>query len=147
MVTKRRLSVMEAAIREHRMLEKKLAHLNLQLERREVPLSDIVRLLEKLKTFFLHHFQLEEEGGLFEEAVELAPHLSRLANKLVAEHQVLIERLDGLLRFARRGTGQPLCWRMLMLRLRDFTKLLQQHEAEENGMLQMAYGDDLGTKD
>lgn len=144
--TKRR-SVFQQALREHEALEKKLAYLNAQLERRELPLAEIARMLEGLRSFFVHHFEMEELGGLFEEVVERAPHLTRLAGKLTHEHDELLERLDGLLKFARRGTGQPLCWRMLSLRLQDFTKVLHQHESEENGMLQMAYSDDLGTKD
>jgi hypothetical protein len=144
--TKRR-SVYEQAIREHEALEKKLAFVNEQLERREVPLEEVVKLLEGLRSFFLSHFRKEEDGGLFESVVERAPHLSRLADKLMHEHYELLERLDGLLKFARRGTGQPLCWRMLSLRLQDLTSKLHQHESEENGMLQMAYTDDLGTKD
>jgi iron-sulfur cluster repair protein YtfE (RIC family) len=140
-------SVYEQALREHEALEKKLAYLNLQLERREVPLEEIVKLLDGLRHFFVCHFRNEEQGGLFETVVERAPHLSRLADKLTHEHGELLERLDGLLKFARRGTGQPLCWRMLGLRLRDLTEKLHQHESEENGMLQMAYADDLGTKD
>ena len=144
--TKRR-SDFEQALREHEALEKKLVHLNLQLERRELPLPSVVKLLEGLRSFFISHFQKEETGGLFEDVVERAPHLSRLAAKLTHEHGELLQRMDGLIRFARRGTGQPLCWRMLRLRMQDLTVQLHQHEAEENGMLQMAYSDDLGTKD
>jgi hypothetical protein len=139
--------VYEQAIREHEALEKKLTFLNEQLERREVPLEEVVRLLDGLRRFFVSHFRNEEDGGLFESVVERAPHLARLADKLTHEHVEILERLDGLLKFARRGTGQPLCWRMLSLRLRDLTNQLHQHESEENGMLQMAYSDDLGTKD
>lgn len=143
----KRRSVYEQALREHEALEKKLAFLNLQLEQREAPLEEITKLLEKLRSFFVSHFRKEEEGGLFEDVVERAPHLSRLAAKLTHEHIEILGRLDGLLTFARRGTGQPLCWRMLRLRLQDLTNQLHQHESEENGMLQMAYSDDLGTKD
>ena len=32
-------------------------------------------------------------------------------------------------------------------RFQDFMKKLMHHESEENGMLQQAYLDDLGTKD
>jgi hypothetical protein len=148
MVTRQnQLSVFEQAVREHQVLEKKLAHLSGLLEKREVPMSEVTKVLEGLRAFFLVHFEHEESDGFFDAIVERAPHLSRLANKLIHEHFVLLERLDGLLKFSRRGTGQPLCWRTLNLRLGDFMKLLHQHESEENGMLQMAYGDDLGTKD
>jgi iron-sulfur cluster repair protein YtfE (RIC family) len=148
MVTRqKRRSVYEQALREHEALEKKLAYLNLELERRQIPLAEIVKLLDGLRSFFVSHFRKEEDGGLFEIIVERAPHLSRVADKLTHEHYELLDRLDGLLRFARRGTGQPLCWRMLSLRLQDFSRKLHQHETEENLMLQMAYSDDLGTKD
>jgi iron-sulfur cluster repair protein YtfE (RIC family) len=144
--TKKR-SVFEQARREHEVLERKLRFLNKQLEKRQVPLEEIVKLLDGLRSFFVDHFQKEENDGFFELIVAQAPHLSRLADKLTHEHFELLERLDGLIRFARRGTGQPLCWRMLSLRLQDFARKLQAHESQENGLLQMAYTDDLGTKD
>ena len=143
----KRRSVFEQACLEHELLEEKLRLLNLQLEKRQVPLEEVVKLLDGLRSFFVTHFQKEEHDGFFELIVARAPHLSRLANKLTHEHFELLERLDGLIRFARRGTGQPLCWRMLRLRLQDFAKKLHLHESEENGLLQMAYSDDLGTKD
>ncbi len=148
MVTRaRKASIYEQAQREHELLHQKLKYLNHQLAKRQIPLREIVELLDGLRGFFIAHFQKEERDGLFELIVARAPHLSRQASKLSHEHFELVERLDGLIRFARRGTGQPLCWWMLGLRMQDFTKKLQLHEAEENGLLQMAYADDLGTKD
>ena len=67
--TKQR-SVFEQALREHDALEKKLAYLNLQLERREIPLDQVVTLLDGLRSFFVSHFQKEENGGLFEMVVD-----------------------------------------------------------------------------
>ena len=142
-----RRSAIDQARMEHDLLEAKLKYLNLQLENRQVPLDEIVRLLDGLRKFFVLHFQKEESAGLFDVVAERAPHLTRLVSRLTQEHYELLARIDNLVRFARRGTGQPLCWHMLSLRLRDFTKKLQQHESEENGLLQMAYCDDLGTKD
>lgn len=144
--TKKR-SVFEQALREHHVLEAKLKYLNKQLEKRQLPLSEIVQLLDALRRFFVGHFQKEESEGFFDLVVERAPQLSRLADKLTHEHFELLERLDGLIRFARRGTGQPLCWHMLSLRLRDFANQLHAHESQENGLLQMAYTDDLGITD
>ena len=140
-------SAIEQARLEHNLLDAKLKYLNSQLEKRQVPLEEIVRLLDGLRWLFVLHFQKEECAGLFDVVAERAPHLTRLVSRLTQEHYELLARIDNLIRFARRGTGQPLCWHMLSLRLRDFTKKLQQHESEENGLLQMAYCDDLGTKD
>jgi iron-sulfur cluster repair protein YtfE (RIC family) len=140
-------SAIEQARLEHDLLDAKLKYLNSQLEKRQVPLEEIVKLLDGLRRFFVLHFQKEECAGLFDVVTERAPHLTRIVSRLTQEHYELLARIDNLVRFARRGTGQPLCWHMLSLRLRDFIKKLHEHESEENGLLQMAYCDDLGTKD
>jgi iron-sulfur cluster repair protein YtfE (RIC family) len=144
---KKNLSAFERAKHEHEELHRKLNYLTRQIESRQSSLADIVVLLDGLRNFFLHHFQREEQSGLFDAIEKRAPHLSRNVRNLTHEHYDLLERLDGLLRFARRGTGQPLCWWMLTQRMHDLVIRLQRHESEENLVLQMAYSDDIGTKD
>jgi Zn-dependent oligopeptidase len=143
----KRKSAFEQALQEHEALHEKLSRLKDQLDRRQLSLNEIDKLLCNLRSFFLYHFQKEERNQLFEHAVERAPHLSRLADRLKQEHIELLEQIDYLVCFARRGTGQPLCWHMLGVKLADFAKNLHQHESQENGLLQRAYTDDLGTKD
>jgi iron-sulfur cluster repair protein YtfE (RIC family) len=143
----RKRSALEQAKREHEELHRKLTYLTRQIESRQSSLADIVVLLDGLRSFFIDHFQREEQSGLFEAIEKRAPHLGRNVRNLTREHYDLLERLDGLLRFARRGTGQPLCWWMLNLRMHDLVSRLQRHESEENLVLQMAYSDDIGTKD
>lgn len=140
-------SAFEVAKHEHDVLHLKLSSLAIRIEKRSVSLDKIVELLDSLRSFFIAHFQKEEQNGLFDLVEKRAPHLSRRVRKLMQEHFDLVERIDGLLRFARRGTGQPLCWWMLNHRMQDLIAKLRQHESEENYVLQMAYTDDLGTKD
>jgi iron-sulfur cluster repair protein YtfE (RIC family) len=144
---KKGISPFERAKREHEELHRKLNYLTRQIESRQSSLADIVVLLDGLRNFFVIHFQREEQSGLFDAIEKRAPHLSRNVRNLTREHYDLLERMDGLLRFARRGTGQPLCWWMLTQRMHDLMIRLQRHESEENLVLQMAYSDDIGTKD
>ncbi len=140
-------SALKIAQREHNQLHEKLNRLAHLIEKKAVTLEKVVELLKSLRKFFIAHFQKEEQSGLFELIEERAPHLNRVVRKVRGEHVELVQRMDGMLRFARRGTGQPLCWWMLNHRMQDLVVRLKQHESEENGMLQMAYADDLGTKD
>lgn len=140
-------SALEIAQQEHNQLHEKLDTLARLIEKRAVTLERVVELLESLRKFFIAHFQKEERSGLFELIEERAPHLSRQVRKIMGEHAELVKRMDGILRFARRGTGQPLCWWMLNHRMEDLVAKLRKHESDENGVLQMAYADDLGTKD
>lgn len=143
----KKLSAFERAKREHHELHRRLDYLAHQIESRQSSLADVVVLLDGLRNFFVNHFQREEQSGLFDAIEKRAPHLSRKVRHLTHEHYDLLERMDGLLRFARRGTGQPLCWWLLNQRMHDLVVRLQRHESEENLVMQMAYSDDIGTKD
>jgi len=141
------LTVYEQARQEHEMIRERLKFLHRQLEQQQVPLNEVERLLKELRDCLNTHFHNEEREGFFDQIVTRAPQLSQQADSLTREHVELLQDLDALILFAECGSGQPLCWQTLTLRFQDFMKKLMHHESEENGMLQQAYVDDLGTKD
>ena len=140
-------SAYEQARREHEQLRERLKFLHHQLELRQVPLAEMERLLNEFRGRLESHFHSEEHEGFFDQVVSRAPQLSRQADSLSHEHVELLQGLDSLIGLAGCDTDQPQCWRVLTLRFEDFMKQLMHHESEENGMLQEAYSDDLGTKD
>jgi hemerythrin len=140
-------SVYEQSHREHEQLREKIGNLHQRFAARGVAPDEIVRLMRDLRGALATHFNNEECEGFFEQIVTRAPQLSRQAQHLTHEHLDMLEQLDSLVRAsefaAEEGKQSP----ELATRFHVFSKHLMHHESEENGMLQSAYGDDLGTKD
>lgn len=104
-------------------------------------------MLSAFRELLFSHFRSEERDGFFEQIVARAPQLSRQADVLTREHAALLDELDRLIRSVQGVSGRPLCWQTLGMSFDGFTKNLMHHESAENGILQQAYVDDLGTKD
>jgi iron-sulfur cluster repair protein YtfE (RIC family) len=132
---------------EHEQIRERLKVLHRMLAARTAPLEEVDRLFHEFRTILSQHFSNEERDGFFDQIVARAPQLSRQADSLTHEHADMLGQLDAILAGVQRGTGRPLCWQTLALRFETFMKRLMHHESEENGMLQQAYVDDLGTKD
>jgi hemerythrin HHE cation binding domain-containing protein len=140
-------SVYELTQREHEQIRGKLKFLHQQLKQQQASVEEVERLFVELRSVLVAHFHNEECDGFFDQIVARAPQLSRKADSLTREHMKFLGDLDSLVRIASGRTGQPACWHTLSLRFEEFVKQLMHHECEENGMLQQAYIDDLGTKD
>jgi len=140
-------SVYEQTQLEHEQLRERIKFLHQRIDARPASPDEIVKLLRELRDALMAHFRGEECDGFFDQIVTRAPQLSRQAQKLTHEHVVFLEQVDSLIQLAERSAGEPLCPPELAAQFHDFSKLLMHHESEENGMLQSAYQDDLGTKD
>lgn len=133
---------------EHEQLHKRIKFLHERIDARPASPDEIVGLLQGLRDALVTHFHNEEDGdGFFAQIVNLAPQLSRQAQKLTHEHKTFLEQVDFLIQLAEQHPGEPMCPANLAAGFRDFSKLLMHHESEENGMLQSVYQDDLGTND
>lgn len=104
-------------------------------------------LIEKLATEVVEHFQLEERGGYFAEAVRRAPQMAETAIELQSQHDPLLESLEGLRALVRSGVESDAWWARVGKELDRFANELLQHEAGERAMLQRAYGQDIGSGD
>jgi iron-sulfur cluster repair protein YtfE (RIC family) len=133
--------------REHEQLRERLKVLHQKIEVHPAPPEEVATLLRELRVALESHFQCEENGGFFDDIVTQAPQLSRQAQKLTHEHVDLLKHADTLVQMAEESQGQPICDPTLASRFRYVSRLLMHHESEENGMLQTAFQDDLGTKD
>lgn len=109
-----------------------------------------VELLGRLRDKLAMHFSLEEAYGYFEDPIEAAPWLDRLANELRAEHETLyrqivdlVERAEDLLYQGHRAElviNIPLAFGV-------FDDQLCQHEQRETGLILAAFDDDIGVGD
>jgi hypothetical protein len=96
------------------------------------------------------HFSLEEAYGYFEDPIDVAPQLSRAANRLRAEHQELYLDLCNLVeRSERMFYDEQHAALALWLgpEFLDFDSRLRSHEERENGLIVEAYDGDIGVGD
>lgn len=102
---------------------------------------------EELVETVSKHFQLEERGGYFADAVRRAPHLQATAVELEAQHGRLFESLEALRELAQLAVKSDAGWTRFEEKLVQFSDELLQHEAGERALLQRAYGQDIGAGD
>ena len=108
-----------------------------------------VDLLSQLRDQIAMHFSLEEAYGYFEDAIAVAPQLSRVAANLRAQHQGLFRRICDLEELAEQwlyhetidASGR------LLRGYDEFLVLFSQHEAAENELIIDSVNGDLGGGD
>lgn len=114
------------------------------------PARQFVDLLTQLRDRLATHFALEEAFGYFEDAIEVAPQLSRQADELRNEHRTLFLDLCDLVEVAERllyrETTAGVAKR-LAARFREFRRSLEEHESRENGLILDSLDCDLGVGD
>lgn len=107
-------------------------------------LQDVIRDLAELVTV---HFEHEEQGGYFSEAVKRAPRLLGHSQELCLQHEALSEQILTLNSLARSGVESPAWWRQMEIDTERFIDAMLAHETSEKELLQKAYADDLGDGD
>ncbi len=107
-------------------------------------------LLEKLRDQLAMHFSLEEAYGYFDDALEVAPRLSRRAEQLRSQHGDLYSQLcaltdqaEQLLYHETSGTAIS----KLAGDFRHFCEVFHEHEQNENDLILEALDEDLGVGD
>ncbi len=86
------------------------------------------------------------------EALERAPRLSKRAEQLYEQHEMLAEMLGELRDFVRHLDPADVMptndwWQELARRFQTFGKQLLRHESDEDDLVQEAFTRDLGTCD
>jgi hypothetical protein len=110
----------------------------------------LVDLLARLRDRVAMHFSLEESFGYFDDALTVAPRLSKRAEVLRAQHQTLFLDCCGLVERAERllyheshhGTLRGLAEAFVAFEVR-----LRRHEAAENELIMQAFMEDVGGGD
>src|SRR4029450_8488189 len=96
------------------------------------------------------HFSLEEAYGYFDDPVDVAPQLSRAAERLRGEHKGLYLDLCELVERAGRmfyDEQQAALALWLGAAVQEFDERLRGHEERENELIVDAYDADIGVGD
>ena len=109
--------------------------------------TEVKRLMTDLCDHVRSHFEHEEEGGYLHEVLEHAPRLTNLAEKLLQQHATLSEIAEKLCWHVKTEPSEGTWWKELEEMFDDFSKQLLKHEAQEDGLVQEAFTQDIGTGD
>jgi hypothetical protein len=108
---------------------------------------EVLATLKHLNDVVLEHFQHEEAGGYFREAIEVAPRLKDQADGLLRQHPDLAKQLERLLSTATTGSPSASWWQAIAGEYDVFARTFDAHEQAENSLIQEAYTRDIGTDD
>ena len=135
------------ALERHRALNELMARIDRALEEKTSTVAEVSDLLAQLGDRLVKHFELEEEGGYFAEALTQAPRLISRANELMIQHPKMTRYARELAGAADPAQQPDLWWKQTRERFKAFQAELQKHESQENDLLQEAYNRDLGAND
>lgn len=134
-------------LEDHHHLQQRLRELQSALSDERMDRQTLQSLASRLSRELADHFLHEEQGGLFADTVERAPHLHERAQSLLSEHVRMssqFHQLEQLLRWP----GVSVSWRReLMETFQSFYDSYLVHEAKENSLLQESFGDDIAAGD
>jgi len=137
----------EKILDEHHHLRARLEEAQQVVAARQAGRQTVVEVIDALEREVLEHFQHEERGGYFSDAIAAAPRLSAKAKKLFQEHAVLATQLDELRRSLAAREPDAAWWDDIANRFARFADLFRRHEFAENALLQDAYIEDIGSSD
>jgi len=129
-----------------------LAHLRHRCQRPIAPgqCRQLIDKLSQLRDQLALHFSLEEAYGYFDDPVDVAPQLSREAERLRAEHKELYLDFCDLIDRAERMFYDEQHAALALWIGPEFLALdqrLREHEASENELIMDAYDGDIGVGD
>ena len=110
----------------------------------------LVELFSKLRDQLAMHFSLEEAYGYFEDAISVAPHLSRRAEQLRSQHYELYSELCRLTERAEQLLYHETTDAVVVQLADDFRRFserFQQHELYESDLMVEALHEELGAGD
>ncbi len=132
---------------EHRQLTGLLDQIESALAERLRSIGDVVDLIGQLGHRLTKHFQTEEAGGYFAEALYDAPQLFERANDLMLQHPKMTKSARKLAEAADPDADPDLWWKQTAERFHAFRAELKRHEREEDRMIQEALTRDIGSHD
>ncbi len=134
-------------LEEHRQLTGLLDQIGSVLAERSCSIDEVVDLLGQLGHRLTKHFQTEEAGGYFAEALYDAPQLFQRANDLMLQHPKMTRSARKLAEAADPGVDPEQWWSQTADRFQAFRAELKRHECNEDRLVQEALTRDLGSHD
>ena len=139
--------VFEEIDTEHRELDGLYAQIRVSLNDGLAPPRVIRKWLIELAAKLSGHFASEEEGGYFDEIVELAPRLSSATEALQREHGELLNRLELLQERLSTVSSGSYQLESIAQEIEAFLCQCDLHESRESALVQDAYLSDIGLGD
>jgi hypothetical protein len=140
-----RISATEALHRAHAALLKDLG--TLEEVARPTSVKGLAKLRTRLRATRAHitkHFRFEEQEGYMDAVRKREPRLERTIRQLAEEHHELAQSLEALIgdvEGATRVEGK------FCDHIRSWVERVRRHERRENGLVQNAFGLDIGAED
>ena len=132
---------------EHRQLRTILEQIDSALAERSGSIDAVVDLIGQLGHQLTKHFQTEEAGGYFADALYEAPQLVNRANDLMLQHPKMTKSARKLAEAADPNVDPDRWWDQTTERFEAFREELAKHEREEDRLIQEAYTRDIGMND
>jgi len=132
---------------EHRQLKTLLEQIETALTDRSGPIEAVVDLIGQLGHQLTKHFQTEEAGGYFADALFEAPQLVNRANDLMLQHPKMTRSARKLAEAADPNKNPDLWWEQTAERFQALKEELDKHERDEDLLIQEAYTRDIGMND
>ncbi len=138
---------------DHHELRQLMHHTSAMLDRSgpvEIEYPRLVQMFSKLRDQLAMHFSLEEAYGYYEDAITVAPHLSRRAERLRGEHFTLFSDLCRLVEKAEQLLYHEQPTTLLANLSGEYHRFLvrfRDHESQECDLILEAFNDDIGTGD
>jgi len=156
-IAMRTVSINPAFLREikddHHELRQLIHHSSAMLDHSgpvEIDYKRLGELLTKLRDQLAMHFSLEEAYGYFEDAMMVAPHLSRRAESLRSQHFDLFAEMCRVVECSEQLLYHEMPVRLLPRlagQYHEFLSCFHEHEAAESDLIMEAFNDDIGTGD
>ena len=110
--------------------------------------DELISRLAEIRDQLAIHFSLEEAYGYFDDAVDIAPHLSVAAESLRSQHSNLFGQIrdlaDFILELDSERTEQV---QKLIRKFELFKNDFQKHEEAELRLILKSFDDDIGVGD
>jgi hypothetical protein len=136
----------DKVLEEHKAVKELLERVDRALSERTASIAEAGDLLAALGDRLVKHFALEEEGDYFADAVMRSPQLIARANDLMAQHPKMCTAVRDLAEVSTR-LDPAAWWEETSQRFARFKVELLRHERLEDGLLQEAYNQDIGSSD
>ncbi len=134
-------------LREHDELRSVLGEVSEVTTACKASVAEVQKVITALCEHIGAHFEAEESGGYFSEAVLQAPRVSERVAALKAEHDELRKQIAGLADFVTGFDASSEHWKQLGEQVHQFSVELMHHENKENELLQEVFTEDIGSKD
>lgn len=133
---------------EHERLEILMAELQWGLLKpSDTHLSIVRELMDELAVLLKEHFAHEDDGGYFDELIEMQPAVAARVERLRLEHRQMLAAVLNMKRQLPHADSTPLWFAMIGTEFTDFVQVCEMHQREEYSMVQEGYLRDVGAGD